>query len=257
MTFENPLRAMWSQGEVARGAWCSSPSSVVAETVAATGYDYVCVDLQHGAVDYSDSVPMLQAISGQGATPIARVPSNDAATIGKVLDAGALGVVVPLVDNAAEAARAVAACRYPPRGGRSFGPVRAATVTGSRDVADLDQVVVAVMVETREGLRNVDEIAATPGLDAIYVGPADLALALDLPPAYERTETAHIEAIDSIRRACERHRIVAGIHCVGGAMGARRAAQGFRMTTLVNDLALVRAGAAAELEAATRALATT
>lgn len=252
MTFENPLRAALSRGEVVRGAWCSSPSAVVAETIASVGYDYVCVDLQHGAVDYSDAVHMLQAISGQGATPIARVPANDPATIGKVLDAGALGVVVPLVNNADEAARAVAACRYPPLGGRSYGPVRAATVTGSRDVADLDQVVVAVMVETREGLEQVEEIAATPGLDAIYIGPADLALALGLPPAYEHDEAAHIEAVDTIRQACEHHGVIAGVHCVGGEMAARRQAQGFRMTTLVNDLGLVRAGAAAELEIATR-----
>ena len=129
MSFQNPLRAAWDRGETARGAWCSSPSSVVAETIAAAGYDYVCVDLQHGAVDYADAVHMLQAISGQGATPMARVQANDAATIGKILDAGALGVVVPLVDTADEAARAVAACRYPPLGGRSYGPVRAAAGT--------------------------------------------------------------------------------------------------------------------------------
>lgn len=251
MAFENPLRVKWNQGEVVRGAWCTSPSAVVAEAVASSGYDYVCVDMQHGAVDYSDAVGMLQAIHAQGATPIARVPSNDLATIGKVLDAGALGVVVPLVNTAEEAAAAVAACRYPPYGGRSFGPVRASTVIGSRDPRDLEQIVVAVMVETREGLDNVDEIAATPGLDAIYVGPADLALALDLPPAYERPEVVHTEAIDTIREACVRHGVVPGVHCVGGEMGARRVAQGFRMTTLVNDLALVRSGASAELAAAT------
>ena len=247
MSFENPLRTAWDRGDAVRGAWCTSPSAVVAETVASAGFDYVCVDLQHGAVDYSDAVHMLQAISGQGAVPVARVPANDAATIGKVLDAGALGVVVPLVSTGEEAARAVAACRYPPSGVRSFGPVRAATVVGSRDPADLAQVVVAVMVETKEGLERVEEIAATPGLDAIYVGPADLALALGLAPAYEHDAPAHVEAVDAIRQACDRHGIIAGVHCVGGEMGARRQAQGFRMTTLVNDLALVRAGAVAEL----------
>lgn len=252
MTFENPLRAAWARGEVTRGAWCSSPSAVVAETIAASGYDYVCADLQHGAVDYADAVHMLQAISGQGATPIARVPANDAAMIGKILDAGALGVVVPLVSTAEDAARAVAACRFPPYGGRSYGPVRAATVTGSRDVRDLEQVVCAVMVETREGVANVDEIAAVPGLDAIYVGPADLALTLGLPPAYELPDAEHIEAIERIRQACVRHGIVAGIHCVGGEMGTRRQAQGFQMITLVNDLGLIRAAGAAELELALR-----
>ncbi|TDE00156.1 HpcH/HpaI aldolase family protein [Jiangella asiatica] len=254
MTFTNPLREMWARGEVTRGAWCSSPSAVVAETLAATGYDYVCADLQHGAVDYPDAVHMLQAIWGQGATPIARVPANDPATIGRILDAGALGVVVPLVSTPEEAARAVAACRYPPTGGRSFGPVRAATVMGSRDPHDLDQVVCAVMVETREGLERVDEIAATPGLDAIYVGPADLSLALDLPPAYEHDHVDHVGAVAAIQGACRRHGIVAGVHCVGGEMGARRAEQGFQMMTLVNDLALVRSAAAEELALATRGL---
>jgi len=247
MAFVNPLTAAWDRGDVVRGAWCTSPSSVVAEVVASAGFDYVCVDLQHGAVDYSDAVHMIQAISGQGAVPIARVPSNDLATIGKVLDAGALGVVVPLVNTAEEAARAVAACRYPPLGGRSYGPVRAATVIGSRDVADLNQVVVAVMVETPEGLANVDEIAATPGLDAIYCGPADLSLGLDLPPLYEHDAEVHTKAVDRIREACERNGIIAGVHCVGGEMTTRRFAQGFRMATVVNDLALVRAGATAEL----------
>lgn len=253
MTYDNPLRLAWEGGAVVRGAWCSSPSSVVAEAISTAGYDYVCVDMQHGAVDYSDAVPMLQAISGQGSTPIVRVPANDAATIGKVLDAGALGVVVPLVNDAEEAARAVAACRYPPLGGRSFGPVRASTVTGSREIEDLNQVVVAVMVETRDGLDNVREIAGTPGLDAIYVGPADLALALGLPPAYEREEREHVEAIERIRQACDEAGIIAGVHCDGGEMAARRQAQGFRMTTLVNDLALVRTGAVGELAIATRA----
>lgn len=248
MTFENPLRAAWARGEVTHGAWCTSPSSVVAETIASAGYDYVCADLQHGAVDYSDAVHMFQAIRGQGSAPIARVPANDPATIGKVLDAGALGVVVPLVNTAEEAARAVAATRYPPFGGRSYGPVRAATVMGTRDARQLEQVVVAVMVETREGLQNVEEIAAVPGLDAIYVGPADLALALDMPPAYERPEPEHTEAIERILQACLKNGIVPGVHCVGGAMGARRVAQGFRMTTLVNDLALVRTAGAEELE---------
>lgn len=254
MTFTNPLSAAWRDGVITRGAWCAAPSSITAEVVATAGFHYVCVDMQHGAVGYTDAVPILQAISGQGATPITRVSANDPAEIGRILDAGSLGVVVPLVSSGEEAARAVAACRYPPRGGRSYGPVRATLATGSKDPADLEQVICAVMVETREGLENVDEIASTPGLDAIYIGPADLALALGLPPAYERDEPEHRDAIEAIRLACERHGIVAGIHCESGDMAARREAQGFRMVTLVNDLALIRSGAAAQLAAAQRPL---
>lgn len=251
MPFENPLTAAWADGGVVRGGWCFSPSAVVAEAMASVGFDYVCVDLQHGAIDYPDAVHMFQAIGGQGAAPVARVPSNDLGAIGKVLDAGALGVIVPLVDTADEAEAAVAACRYPPRGRRSFGPVRAATVVGSRAVEDLDRVVVAVMVETREGLANLDAIVATPGLDAVYVGPSDLSLALGLPPLFEHDDAEHVDAVRRIREACDAAGVVAGIHCGDGAMASRRLAQGFRMVTVTTDLPLVRAGAAAELARAT------
>jgi 4-hydroxy-2-oxoheptanedioate aldolase len=220
---------------------------VIAEAIASVGYDYVCVDLQHGAVDYADAVHMFAMISAQGATPIARVASNDAAAIGRVIDAGALGIVVPLVDNASQAERAVAATRYPPRGNRSYGPIRGSLAVGSREPIDLEQIFVAVMVETQSGLDFVDEIAASPDVDAIYCGPADLALALGLPPAYERTEQVHIDAIETIRKACETHGIIAGVHCVGGEMAARRVAQGFTMTTIMQDVGTVKAAAAAEL----------
>ncbi len=156
----------------------------------------MCVDQQHGVVDYASMVPMLQAIGAAGAAPITRVLSKDPYEIMKVLDAGALGVIVPLIDNAAEAERAVAACRYPPRGNRSYGPVRASHVIGSRDPEELaGEVLCIVMVETREGLERVEEIAATPGLDGIYVGPADLALSLGLFPTTKVTEPEHMEAV--------------------------------------------------------------
>ncbi len=246
---ENTVKSAWKAGRATVGAWLSIPSSYSAEIMAHQGFDWLCIDMQHGAIGYTDAVPMLQAIGGQGATPIVRVRANDAAVIGRVLDAGAMGVVVPMVGSAEEAARAVAACRYPPRGGRSYGPVRAATVMGSRAVGELEQVMCAVMVETKEGLDRVDEIAGTEGVSAIYVGPSDLALALGLPPAYEHDEPAHQEAIERIRDACDRHGVIAGIHCDGGAMASRRLQQGFRMVTVVNDLATLRAGAAAELAA--------
>ena len=250
MSYENPMKTARTSGAILRGAWCASPSAVIAEAVAASGYDYVCVDMQHGAVEYADAVHMFQAIQGQGVTPIVRLVANDAALIGKAADAGALGIVVPLVNTAEEAAAAVAATRYPPRGSRSYGPVRASLVTGSRDVRDLEQVFVAVMVETAEGLANVEEIAATEGVDAIYCGPADLALAIGLDPAYERPEREHIDAIERIRKACVDNGIIAGVHCVGGEMASRRLAQGFQMTTIINDVALVKSAGAAELKLA-------
>lgn len=247
MNYINPLRERLAAGKVLRGAWISSPSMVTAEAIAGLGFDYVCADMQHGVIDYTDAVPMFAAIQAQGAVPIARLLANEWTSIGKIVDAGALGIVVPMVNTAAEAAAVVEATRYPPRGKRSFGPTRASVAIGSRDIADLEQVFIAVMVETKTGLDNVEEIAATEGVDAVYVGPNDLALALGVPGDYEPQDPVHLEALARIRQACAAAGKIAGIHCVNGAMAGRRLTQGFRMTTVINDVALVRSAGAVEL----------
>jgi 4-hydroxy-2-oxoheptanedioate aldolase len=254
VTVDNPLLAAWQRGDTTFGVWCALPTSVATEMVSSVGFDYACIDMQHGAVGYTSAVPMLQAARGAGASPIVRVPWNEPGAIMKVLDAGALGVVVPLVSTVEEAEAAVAACRYPPNGIRSFGPIRASFVTGSRDVRVLERVACVVMVETAEGLAQVDDIARVPGVDAIYVGPADLAIELGLPPAYERPEPEHGAAIDRIRRACAEAGIVAGIQCDGAEMALRRAEQGFRMITIGNEGAWMRTTAAQQLEAAREGL---
>lgn len=180
-----------------------------------------------------------------------RVLANEAGVIGRVLDAGALGVIVPLVNDAEEAARAVAACQYPPGGVRSYGPVRAAEVVGSKDLEDLDgEVLCFVMVETREGLEQVEEIAATPGLDGIYIGPSDLAISLGLAPTLEITEKAHVEAVWRIREACQRYGIVCGIHCGSGEWARKHAETGFDMVTVTMDTKLLTEAARRELEVA-------
>jgi 4-hydroxy-2-oxoheptanedioate aldolase len=247
----NPLKEAWAQGRTAFGLWSAIPGSFGVELVAGAGFDYVCVDQQHGVVDYASMVPMLQAIGAAGATPITRVLSKDPYEIMKVLDAGALGVIVPLIDNAAEAERAVAACRYPPRGNRSYGPVRASHVIGSRDPEDLArEVLCIVMVETREGLGRVEEIAATPGLDGIYIGPTDLALSLGLPPTSKVTEPEHAEAVSRIREACRQHGIVSGIQAASGEWAKKHAEAGFDMVTVATDAALLRDAARRELTTA-------
>ena len=239
---KNPLKAAWAEGRTAFGLWSVVPGSFGAEILSETGADYVCVDQQHGAIDYDTMVPMLQAIRAGGAAPITRVLSNDPFLIMKALDAGAWAVIVPLVSSAGDAARAASACRYPPRGVRSFGPVRAATVIGSRDPEDLGgEVLCLVMVETREALERVDEIAATPGVDGIYIGPSDLALSLGLPPTLEVTEAEHVEAVQRIRETCHQHGIAAGIHCPSGDWARRHAEAGFDMVTVATDAPLLRA----------------
>lgn len=245
------LRQKWQRGEPAFGAWAALPSAFAVELMAQEGISYVCADQQHGLVDYQDTIEMYRAAEGRGAVPITRVPANESWMIAKALDAGAQGVVVPLVNNGAEAAAAVAACRYPPSGVRSFGPIRAALIGTSRDAKTLgDSVLCFVMVETREGLDNLDEIAATPGLDGIYVGPADLALGLGLPPDLDKTEPEHVAAVEKIRQACERNRIVAGIQCASGASGRSYAEKGFGLITIIKDSALLQAGTRNEIRAA-------
>lgn len=244
------ILSLWRSGGTAYGAWCAIPNSLTVELLASAGYDYVCLDLQHGLIGFSDLLPMIQAAQGRGVAPMVRVPENEPAIVSKALDAGAAGIVVPLVETAEEAARAVAACRFPPVGTRSWGPLRAGLVAGTQDRGVLDQVACVCMIETQKGLDNAVEIAATPGLTGLYIGPSDLALALGLPPGPEQSDERHLAATEAVRRACDAAGVVAGMHNLCGAAARRRRERGFRMLTVVLDAALLRAGAAEHLAAA-------
>lgn len=226
------------------------PSPFLAEAVAGLGFDYLCLDQQHGLFDHASLVATLQATEGRGPVPMSRVTCNDPGLIGRALDAGAHGVVVPLVETAEEAAAAVAACRYPPQGARSFGPLRAGLVAGTLDPAELGTALCLVMVETRRGLENVGAIAATPGVDGIYIGPADLALGLGLAPRFGVIDPPTREAITAIREACQREDIVAGIQANTGGAARAFADEGFLMVTVATDVALLTRSAAAELGSA-------
>jgi 4-hydroxy-2-oxoheptanedioate aldolase len=252
MQLANDLRAKLATGSPVFGVWAALPCAFAAELMCVPGVDYICIDQQHGLVDYADMVAMLRAIEGRGSpVPVTRVPANQPWIIGKALDAGAQGVVVPMVSSRAEAEAAVAACRYSPKGVRSFGPVRASMVMDSRDTAIVgDSVLCLVMVETREGVERVDEIASTPGLDGIYVGPADLALGLGLPPNLDKEEPEHVAAVDRILRACQRHGIVPGIQCGSGKSAAKFAERGFRFVTFTKDSSLLPAAVEKEIAAA-------
>jgi 4-hydroxy-2-oxoheptanedioate aldolase len=233
------LKQKWARGETAFGGWAALPCAFGAELMCVPGVDYVCIDQQHGLVDYADMVAMLRAIEGRNVVPLTRVPANIPWLIGKALDAGVQGVVVPMVNNAAEAAAAVAACRYG-KGVRSFGPVRASMVMDTRDVGVIgDGVLCFVMVETREAVERIDEIASTPGLDGIYVGPADLALGLGLQPNLDKEEPEHVAAVDKILKACQRHGVVPGIQCGSGRSARKFAERGFRFVTFAKDSSLI------------------
>ena len=186
--------------------WLSVSHGFTAEVMARQGFDTLCVDMQHGTTDMNDVWPMLQAISQTDTVPVVRVPWNDPATIMKALDLGAYGIIVPLINTAEDAAKAVAACRYPPVGMRSSGPVRAVHYGGADYVAKAnDEIVIMAMIETKEGLANLDAICATPGLDAVYIGPSDLLVrARAWPPRGDNPDPVHIATCDKIRDAAHK-----------------------------------------------------
>jgi 4-hydroxy-2-oxoheptanedioate aldolase len=246
----NGLRAKWDQGQAAFGMWAGIDSSLTAELAADVGYDYVCVDLQHGMSDERTEVAMFQAIDGAGSTPLARLTWSEPWMIMRALDLGAAGVIVPLVGSGAEAQRAVQACKYPPHGNRSYGPIRAQHLVGSAAPSDLaESVVCFAMIETRDGLDRLEEIASTPGLDGLYIGPADLALALGQTPG--AGGEALEEAIAKICQTCEAHGLIAGMHCHDGHSAKAFAAQGFRLLTVGVDSSLLKLTLGRELAAAT------
>jgi 4-hydroxy-2-oxoheptanedioate aldolase len=244
---ENRLKAIWSEGSPALGGWLTVPSGFSAEIMASCGFDWVCVDMQHGMISEQDMVAMLQGISSTGTTPLVRVPRNEAGAIGKALDAGAWGVIVPMVNSPEEATAAVAACRFAPDGIRSYGPLRANYYAGFDYYARANaEVLCIVMVETRQAVERVDEIVSVPGVDAVYVGPADLSITLGLPPAPDHTESVFTDALSRVLAACRDHGVVPGI--AGNADTAiKRLAEGFQFVEVASDAGLLGVGAGAAL----------
>jgi 4-hydroxy-2-oxoheptanedioate aldolase len=252
----NTVKQKWREGKVAVGGWCQIGNSYTAEIMANAGFDWVGIDTQHGAIDYSTAFPMLQAISTTPTMPFVRVPWNEPSIIMKYLDAGAYGIIVPMISSAADAKAAVRACRYPPDGVRSFGPNRVNLYSGGFTPEEANrEVALVLMIETAEALKNLDAIAAVPGVDALYIGPSDLNQALGLPPRGDPFDPRHFEAAERIRLACEAHRIVAGVHTWGAAIASRWIRQGFKMVMLANDTMHMMPGLRAELAGIAEALA--
>lgn len=232
----NRLKQIWSEGKPVVGGFLSIPHTLSAEMMAHTGLDWLCIDMQHGCIDYSDAVHMLAAISTTAVTPIVRVPWNEPSMIMKVLDAGAYGVIVPMVSNRAEAERAVAACRYPPKGIRSNGPNRAVLYGGADYQKHADnEMLCIVMIETAEGVEKMEEIISTPGVDAVYIGPTDLALALGLPPVMDNDDPKHVATVNRVLELCRKHKVIAAMHTMSAKYTQRYIDQGFQMVMLTAD----------------------
>ena len=243
---ENRIRSIWRDGGTVVNGWLTIPGAFAAETMAHQGWDSLTVDLQHGVIDYQVAVTMLQAISTTQVVPLARVPWNDPGAIMKVLDGGAYGVICPMVNGRADAEAFVGACRYPPDGFRSCGPIRAVLYAGADYVAHANETILTIaQIETKEAIDNIDAIAATPGLDALYIGPVDLGLSYGHEAKFDRTEPELVEAIDKVLDAAARHGVVAGIHNGTTAYARRMIDQGYRLVTVMSDARLLAAAARA------------
>ena len=241
---ENRIRKLWEAGEAAVNGWLAIPNMFSAETMAHAGWDSLTIDMQHGVVDYQAAVGMLAAISTTSTVPLVRVPWLDPGIIMKMLDAGAYGVICPMVNTAEDAATLVAATRYPPRGNRSFGPIRALLYAGADYPARANDTVIAfAMIETRQALDNLDAILAVEGLDAVYIGPADLSLALGCTPRFDQDEPPVVEAIDLILRKAKERGIAAGIHNGTPDYALKMVEKGFQLVTVASDARLMAAGA--------------
>lgn len=228
----NPLRESFDSEATALGGWLTMPSAIGAEVMAGLDLDYVVVDMQHGLIDYSDSLALLASIAGHSVTAVVRVPWNAPDHIGKALDAGAMGLIIPMVNSEAECRQAVEAATYPPQGRRSYGPTRAALVEGTT-YFDEAQVAIIPMIETTEALANLDAILSVDGIAAVYVGPADLAISLGFKPGSD--DPAFLAALDHIVARSDAHGIVPGIHATTANAGDRLD-RGFRMVTVTTDI---------------------
>jgi 4-hydroxy-2-oxoheptanedioate aldolase len=241
---ENRLRALWKEGKAAVNGWLAIPNGFSAETMAHQGWDALTIDLQHGLIDYQAMVQMLQAVSTTDTVPVVRVPWLEPGILMKTLDAGAYGVICPMVNTREDAQKLVAWTHYQPRGTRSFGPVRALLYGGADYPQHANDTIVAfAMIETAQALDNLDAILSVEGLDAIYIGPSDLSLALGCKPTFDDVEPAVAQAIDHILARAKAHGVVAAIHNGTPEAALARVAKGFQFVTVSSDARLMAAGA--------------
>ena len=243
---ENKLRRLWTSGGAAVNGWLAIPNGFSAETMAHQGWDSLTVDMQHGVVDYQAMVTMLQAVSTTETVPMVRVPWLEPGVLMKALDAGAYGVICPMVNSRVDAQNLVAWTHYAPQGTRSFGPVRALLYGGADYPQHANQTIVTLaMIETAKALDNLDEILSVEGLDAIYIGPSDLSLSLGCAPAMDDVEPKVAQAIDHILERAKAHGVVAGVHNANAESALKRIAKGFQFVTVSSDARLMAAGAQA------------
>jgi 4-hydroxy-2-oxoheptanedioate aldolase len=244
----NTAKAKMLAGQTAFGYALELGSPIAAELIAGTGIDFVMVDTQHGSYGLDGTILALMAIGAGTAVPMARVARNDYTLIGRLLDEGALGIVVPMVDTPEQARAAAAACRFPPCGTRSWGWGRAGRYGDDYPDSINEQVFVAVQIESAEAVRNAEAIMATPGVDGCWIGPGDLAVSLGLDPREATGDERHEHAIAQTLAACRNTGTIPGFAAYTPEEAMVRAEQGFRFLTAGSDLEILLAEARAGVD---------
>ena len=251
----NKLKQRLQAGKACVNAWLAIPSGFSAEVMAQCGWDSVTVDMQHGVQDYQSMVQCFQSMTAHPVTPLVRVPWNEPGIIGKALDGGAMGIICPMVNNKAEAAALASYSLYPPMGKRSNGPIRAAMYGEASNYQKTanDEVLIIPMIETQEGIDNIDDILSVPGISGIYIGPSDMGLSLGLIPTLDREEPLILGIYEKLLASCKKHGKFAGLHNGTSAYAARMIGMGFRFVTIANDSGLMARMARAEVTATRKA----
>jgi 4-hydroxy-2-oxoheptanedioate aldolase len=237
---KNKLKEKIAAGERAVNGWVAIPNAYSTEIYAAAGWDSVTIDMQHGAPEMNDLVSLLQAITLSDVTPMVRVPWNAPGYIMRALDAGAYGIVCPMINTREEAEAFVRAGRYPPLGERSFGPYRAAQYGGADYWQHAnDEVLLFAMIETRQAVNNLEAILSVKGINGVYVGPSDLSMSMGKTPTLDPSEPTVLEAMDIIVKTTRKWGHIAGVHTDGPKTALKRYDEGFQMCTLINDVRLL------------------
>ena len=253
----NKVKQAWSDGQAVINGWLAIPSGFAAEVMAQAGWDSVTVDLQHGVQDYMSMVQCFQAMQIHPVLPMVRVPWNEPGIIGKVLDAGAYGVICPMINTPDDAKRFISYCKYPPMGARSNGPIRAGIYGvvgpgGGYQATANDEIICMPMIETQQAIDNLSAILDTPGIDAVYIGPSDLGFSMGLPPKLDRDEPVIMEIYERILKETKQRGQKAGVHCMSPTYAAKMIDMGFAMVTLGNDSGILLTAATAAVKAARR-----
>lgn len=240
-------------GETVYSGWCALASPMLTEVLARDGFSAVAIDMQHGLWDLAGAVAGVSAIHAGGAAPIVRVPYGDFATVSRAFDIGAEGVIAPMINTVEDAKKFVAVAKFPPLGERSWGPNRAMMLGGFADQKDYlrdanAQTVTLAMIETRTAMSNIDAIAATPGIDVLFVGPSDLSITMSDGKALD-PHSAEVEAtLDKIVVAAKKAGKVAGLYCANADRALATAKRGFSFLAIGSDLGFFRDGANAQLK---------